>query len=284
MGIRDLLRPLQEWELLDPAGEWLSTTISRLTAVGPIKSALSGTWLGHPLHPLLTDIPVGALATATVIDVFCGEDGAAASDALTVVGLLAVGPTAASGLSDWADAVGPERRLGLIHALANTGAATLYLAALMNRRTGHRAMARLFSAAGLAAMSAGGYVGGHLVFARGLGVDHTVFDEAPTEWTRVAWDGDVQADTPMRVHAAGYGVLLYSDEGTLHAIAARCTHAGGPLEEGEVDSELCVTCPWHGSRFRLADGSVVRGPATSPQPSFEVRSREGNIEVRLRGE
>src|SRR5947209_37248 len=100
MGIRDLVRPLQDWELLDPAGEWLTTKINRLTSVGPVKSVLSGTWLGHPLHPLLTDVPVGALVTATVVDAFCGEDGAVASDALTVVGLLAVAPTIASGLSD----------------------------------------------------------------------------------------------------------------------------------------------------------------------------------------
>jgi nitrite reductase/ring-hydroxylating ferredoxin subunit/uncharacterized membrane protein len=284
MGIRDLLRPLQDWDLLDPAGEWLSTKISALTSAGSVKSVLSGTWLGHPLHPLLTDVPIGALVTATVVDTFCGEDGAAASDALTVVGLLAVAPTIASGLSDWADTVGPERRLGMIHGLANVGAATLYLAALLNRRTGNRAAARLFSAAGLGALSAGGYIGGHLVFARGLGVDHNVFDEAPTDWTRVARESDLLAGTPVRVQAGGYGVLLYSQAGALHAIAARCSHAGGPLEEGEVDDELCVTCPWHGSRFRLADGSVVRGPASSPQPSFEVRNSEGNIEVRLRGE
>jgi nitrite reductase/ring-hydroxylating ferredoxin subunit len=142
----------------------------------------------------------------------------------------------------------------------------------------------LFSAAGLGALSAGGYIGGHLVFARGLGVDHNIFDEAPADWTRVARERDLQADTPVRVQAGGYGVLLYSHAGAVHAIAARCSHAGGPLEEGEVDGGLCVTCPWHGSRFRLADGAVVRGPATSPQPSFEVRTTEGNIEVRPRGE
>jgi nitrite reductase/ring-hydroxylating ferredoxin subunit/uncharacterized membrane protein len=284
MSIRDLLRPLQDWGLLDPAGEWLSTKITRLTSVGPVKSVLSGTWLGHPLHPLLTDVPVGALVAATVVDTFGGEDGAAASDALTVVGLLATAPTIASGLSDWADTVGPERRLGMIHGLANVGAASLYLGALLNRRAGNRAAARLLSAAGLGALSAGGYIGGHLVFGRGLGVDHNVFDEAPTDWTRVAREDDLQADTSVRVQAGGYGVLLHSHAGVVHAIAARCSHAGGPLEEGEVDDELCVTCPWHGSRFRLADGSVVRGPASAPQPAFEVRSSEGNIEVRLRTE
>jgi nitrite reductase/ring-hydroxylating ferredoxin subunit/uncharacterized membrane protein len=282
MGIRDLIRPLQGWELLDPAGEWLSGKLNHVLGAGPLKSALSGTWLGHPLHPLLTDVPIGALTAATVIDILGGEDGASASDTLTVLGLLGVAPTALSGLSDWADTVGPERRLGMIHALANVGASTLYLAALLSRSSGNRTGAKLLRVAGLGALSAGGYIGGHLVFARGIGVDHTVFDEAPADWTRVARATDLHPDTPVLAHAGAYGILLYGHAGTVHAIAARCTHAGGPLEEGDVDQELCVTCPWHGSRFRLTDGSLVRGPASSPQPSFEVRVGEGNVEVRVR--
>jgi nitrite reductase/ring-hydroxylating ferredoxin subunit/uncharacterized membrane protein len=282
MGIRDLIRPLQGWEVLDPFGEWLSGKVNQVVGAGSLKSLLSGTWLGHPLHPLLTDVPIGALTAATVMDVLGGEDGAAASNALTILGLLTVAPTAVAGLSDWSDTVGPERRLGMIHALANVGASTLYLAALLSRASGNRTGGRLFSAAGLGMLGAGGYIGGHLVFARGIGVDHTVFDEAPEEWTRVAREGDVRPDTPLLAHAGAYGVLLYSHAGTVHAIAGRCTHAGGPLDEGEVDANLCVTCPWHGSRFRLTDGAVVGGPATSPQPSFEVRISEGNVEVRVR--
>lgn len=282
MGIRDLVRPLQAWEALDPAADWLSAKINQVLGSGRLKSFLSGTWLGHPLHPLLTDVPIGALTAATIMDVLGGEDGADVSNALTVLGLLTVAPTAVAGLSDWSDTVGPERRLGMIHALANAGASTLYLAALLNRTGGNRTGARLFSAAGLGMLGAGGYIGGHLVFARGIGVDHTVFDEAPAEWTRVAREADVQPDTPLLAHAGAYGVLLYGHAGTVHAVAGRCTHAGGPLDEGEVDADLCVTCPWHGSRFRLIDGAVVGGPATSPQPSFEVRINEGNVEVRLR--
>lgn len=282
MGIRDLIRPLQNWEALDPAGEWLSGKVSQLLGSGALKSVLSGTWLGHPLHPVLTDLPIGALTAAAVIDVLGGEGGASTTDTLTALGLLGVAPTALSGLSDWADTVGTERRLGMIHALANVGASTLYLAALLSRRSGNRAVARLFSVAGLGALSAGGYVGGHLVFARGIGVDHTVFEEVPADWTRVARESDLQPDTPVLAHAAAYGVLLYQHAGTILAVAARCTHAGGPLDEGEVDDDMCVTCPWHASRFRLSDGSVVRGPATAPVPSFEVRISEGNVEVRAR--
>jgi nitrite reductase/ring-hydroxylating ferredoxin subunit/uncharacterized membrane protein len=282
MGIRDLMRPLEGWALLDPAGEWLSSKVSAALGNGPAKSLLSGTVIGHALHPVLTDVPIGALTAATVFDVLGGESGAATADALTVLGLLSVAPTALSGLSDWSDTVETERRLGLIHALANAGSSALYLAALVSRRSGSRGTARAFSIAGLGVLAASGYIGGHLVLARGVGVDHTVFDEAPTDWTRVAREADLVADTPQLVRASGYGVLLYSHAGTIHAVAARCTHAGGPLQEGEVDDELCVTCPWHGSRFHLSDGSVARGPATAPQPAFEVQTIEGNVEVRLR--
>lgn len=282
MAIRDLIGPLRDWTALDPAAEWLSAKFGRLVGQDAIKSVLSGTFLGHPLHPVLTDIPIGTLAASTIVDVLGGD--ASTADALAVLGLVSVAPTAVTGLSDWADTVGEERRLGLVHALANIGGASLYLAALVSRRGGSRAMGRLFSVAGLGALSAGGYIGGHLVFGRGIGVDHTVFDEAPSDWTRVARESDLQPDLPALVYANGYGVLLYGKGGSFHAIAARCTHAGGPLAEGEVDAELCVTCPWHGSRFRLSDGSVVRGPATAPQPAFDVRVSEGNVEVRARAE
>ncbi len=282
MGIRDLIRPLEGWAVLDPAGEWLSTKVTGLLGNGPAKTVLSGTFLGHALHPVLTDVPIGALTAATVFDLIGGESGGSTADALTILGLLAVPPTAISGLSDWSDTVDAERRLGLIHALANAGSSALYFAALVSRRSGSRSTARVFSTAGLAVLAASGYIGGHLVFGRGVGVDHTVFDEAPTDWTRVAREADIQPNSPTLVRAAGYGVLLHSHAGTIHAIAARCTHAGGPLNEGEVDDELCVTCPWHGSRFRLRDGAVARGPATAPQPAFDVQVVDGNVEVRLR--
>jgi nitrite reductase/ring-hydroxylating ferredoxin subunit/uncharacterized membrane protein len=282
MGVRDMVRPFERMEYLDPLADWLGGVVTRLTSGGAVKSALSGTWLGHPVHPALTDVPVGLFTGATLLDLFGGERADDATNAVTVLGLLAVAPTAVTGLSDWADTVGPERRLGLVHALANAGASSLLAAAVLSRRAGNRTAAHVFNLAGMGAIAMSGYLGGHLVFARGIGVDHTVFDEPPTEWTRVARDGEIAADTPVLVTAAGYGVLLHRHGGVINAIAARCNHAGGPLDEGEVDEDLCVTCPWHGSRYRLADGSVTRGPATAPQPSFAVRVSDGHIEVRLR--
>ena len=282
MSLRDLLRPFERMGLLDPIGGWLSTRVNSLIGAGSRKSLLSGTWLGHPLHPVLSDVPIGLFTAATLLDILGGEDGAGACDALTAVGLLSVAPTAAAGASDWADTVGVEQRLGLVHGLANAGSSVLFAAALLCRRDGNRRTGRLFGAAGMAALAASGYIGGHLVYARGVGVDHTVFDAPPLEWIRVAREVDVAADTPGLASANGYGILLYKHSGVIHAIADRCSHAGGPLHEGSVDEALCVTCPWHGSRFRLVDGSVATGPATAGQPAFAVRVHEGHIEVRQR--
>ena len=282
MGVRDLIRPLERMQYLDPLAEWLSSAVNRAVGSGSLKSTLSGTWLGHPLHPALTDVPIGLFAGATVLDLFGGRRAADATDAMTVLGLLAVTPTAVTGLADWADTVGPERRVGLVHALANVGGSSLLAAAVLSRRGGSRGAAHIFNLAGMGVIAMSGYIGGHLVFARGIGVDHTVFEEAPTDWTAVARDDQVPAGKPVLVTAAGYGVLIYRQAGSVQAISARCTHAGGPLQEGQIDEDLCVTCPWHGSRFRLADGAVVRGPATAPEPSFAVRVSDGNLEVRLR--
>lgn len=284
MGLRDLLRPLEGLDALDPLGDWLSTRVAALTDGSPAKSVLSGTWLGHPAHPVLTDLPVGLFTGAALVDLLGGDDGAGAANLLTVLGLLSVVPTAATGLSDWADTAGPEKRLGLLHALANAGGSAFFAGAVLSRRGGNGRLARLFTLAGLGSLAVGGYIGGDLVFTRGVGVDHTLFDELPGDWTRVARDGQIPDDTPTLVSAAGYGVLLYSHAGVIYALADRCSHAGGPLHEGDVDEDLCVSCPWHGSRFRLSDGAVVRGPATAPQPAFEVRVREGNVEVRQRQE
>jgi nitrite reductase/ring-hydroxylating ferredoxin subunit/uncharacterized membrane protein len=282
MGLRDLLAPMESLDALDPVGEWLGGQVAQLVERSSMKSLLSGTWLGHPVHPVLTDVPIGLFTGATLADLFGAADSSGAADLLTVLGLLSVVPTAATGLSDWADTVGAEKRLGLLHALANAGGTVLFAAALLSRRGGNRRLGRLFGIAGLGALSVGGYIGGDLVFARGVGVDHTVFDEPPSDWTRVARDEQIPEGTPTLVSAAGYGLLLHRSGGEIRALADRCTHAGGPLHEGEVDEELCVTCPWHGSRFRLADGAVVRGPATAPQPAFEVRVSDGNVEVRPR--
>jgi nitrite reductase/ring-hydroxylating ferredoxin subunit len=131
----------------------------------------------------------------------------------------------------------------------------------------------------MGAVSAGGWLGGHLSYAEGVGVDNTVFEEYPSDWTRVADDAEVREGEPKQVEVDGVALLVIRDQGQVRVLADRCTHRGGPLSEGEI-SDGCVTCPWHGSRFRLSDGSVEQGPAAYPQPALEVRVTAGAVEVR----
>ena len=273
MGLRDLIERLEGLELLDRVSEPLSRAVN--AAVKPVKSLLSGTWLEHPLHPALTDVPIGCWTGAVVLDLFGGETVEDAVGPLVGVGVLSALPAVASGLSDWADSYGGERRLGLVHAFANATALGFFGASMVSQRR-----ARRLRLLGLATVTAGGYLGGHLSYARGLGVDHQVFLEKPAGWTDALDANSLAEATPTLATAGGATVLLYRRGSQIYAISDVCPHAGGPLHEGEVDDDLCVTCPWHGSRFRLSDGHAVRGPASAPAALYEARVREGRVEVR----
>jgi len=273
MGLRELTDKLEGLELLDGLSDRLAGVVN--FAVGPAKSLLSGTWLEHPLHPLLTDLPVGCWTGAVVLDLFGGAAGEGAVQPLVAFGALAAVPAAVSGLSDWADSYGGERRVGLVHAAVNVTGLGLFAASLLAGRR-----ARRMRLLGLAAVSAGGYLGGHLSYARGLGVDHQVFLERPADWTD-ALDADrLEEATPTLAEAGGARVMLHRRGTQIYAISDVCPHAGGPLHEGTVDDDLCVTCPWHGSRFRLSDGRAVRGPASAPAGVYQARVRDGRVEVR----
>ena len=253
---------------------------------GPVRDALAGTWLGHTLHPLLTDVVIGSFLSATLLDLLGGDDDIA-QQKLISVGIAAYGPTAASGTMDWADAeaVDPKiRRVGLVHAATNAVALTCYIGSLRARRNGDSGRGKALALAGAAAMGTAGFLGGHLSFARGSGVNQTIFDESiEDEWTTV--DGVAVADlNDGSPHAAVVGdtpLLLLRHDGHLHAMHDRCSHRGCKLTElGEVDGEI-ITCNCHGSQFHLHDGSVQRGPATVFQPVYEARERDGHVEVRM---
>jgi nitrite reductase/ring-hydroxylating ferredoxin subunit/uncharacterized membrane protein len=265
---------------LDAPSKALAGAVDRALGPGRAKDTLSGTWLGHPLHPVLTDVPIGAWTSVAALDVLGGERARDGDDALVALGVLAAAPAMAAGLADWADTIGAERRVGFAHAAANTTALVMYIASWVARRTGRRGVGVALGLAGAATVAAGGYLGGHLSFASGVGVDNTAFQAPPDDWTPVGAEAQTAADgRPQYSQAGDVGVLVSRQEGRLCAIAATCTHAGGPLEDGTV-REGQVVCPWHGSVFRLGDGHVVRGPATSAQPTFDVRVRDGQVEVR----
>jgi nitrite reductase/ring-hydroxylating ferredoxin subunit/uncharacterized membrane protein len=273
---------LESVEALDGTALKLAGAVSNAVPAGVPRDALSGTWLGHALHPPLTDVVIGSFLSATVLDLLGGDDTGRARERLIAVGLLAAAPTVASGLSDWSMTVYGDRRtrpVGLVHASANLTASALYAASLAARRRGVLGRARLLSLAGGAALSVGGLLGGHLSFTRGVGVNETAFDEGPRDWTPV--DAAELEDGVLTSGMAGdTPVLLLRHEGHLHALHDRCSHRGCLLSAGEVDGES-VTCPCHGSRFSLRDGSIEQGPATARQPVFESREGDGRIEIRL---
>lgn len=269
-------------EALDAPAKAIAAKWRDLIGPGPLKDALSGTWLGHALHPLLTDVPIGTWTSATLLDLIGGEDSGPAAQKLIGVGLAAAAPTAVSGWLDWADTemAEPEvRRMGIVHAVSNIAAITLYSASLAARRSGNRSRGKLLGLAGAGALGAGGFLGGHLSYAKGVGVDNTVFESAAADWTDALADGDLAEGSAQSVQVEGVPIMVTRQNGVLYALADRCSHRGGPLHEGEI-ADGCVTCPWHQTAFRLQDGSVARGPAAYPQPAYAVRTREGRIEVK----
>lgn len=254
----------------------------RSVLTGRAKAALSGTWLGHAVHPMLTDVVIGSLTSASLLDLLIGRDSGPASERLIMLGLAAYAPTALAGLNDWADSEAVDdavRRAGIVHAGSNAVALSLYTASLVSRRRGARGAGVALGAAGASVLMVGGYLGGHLSMTRGVGPNQTVFDPGPTDWTPAADAAQLVDGKLTRVVVEDTPVLVLKDGEQIFAIHDRCSHRGCSLSDGEIDGDEIV-CACHGSRFDRRNGAVRGGPATAPQPAFQVRGREGVIEVR----
>lgn len=277
-----LIEEIASAEQFDRITAPLAQLIGRATQPAAVKNALSGTWLGHQLHPLLTDATIGTWIGAPVIDLLGGSKSADAARLLTGLGILSAVPTAASGLSDWSETYGPEMRVGLVHAIANVAGLTLQVGSYLARRRGQRARGRALSIGGLVVVGAAGYLGGELVYGRGVGVNHAAFEHRPSDWFDVAGADELEESTPLRVQADGTPVVVVKCADRLFALSATCTHAGGPLDQGEL-VDGCLKCPWHASTFRLSDGRAVRGPASVNQPVWQVRVQAGRLQVRAGG-
>lgn len=278
---------IERAKALDPAVEAATTVANKALPAGPVKDALHGRWLGHQLHPLLVALPIGLYSSASLLDVAGGRDSRTAARRLVAAGILASAPTALAGLADWSalGAFSRPRRVGLVHAGANSVSTLLYAASWKARRDGRHGRGALLALAGALGLSAGGYLGGHLTYAEGVGVNRNADEQKqPTDWTDVADDAEVEEGALTRVDVDGQAILLARRNGRVYALGATCSHYGGPLEQGQLDgsAEPCVVCPWHGSRFRLTDGAVERGPATVPQLGYDVRTVGGRVQVRAR--
>lgn len=248
------------------------------------KDFLNGVWLEHPLHPALTDVPVGAWTTAIVLDLMESTTGrrelGAGADGAVALGLVGALGAAVTGLADWQYLAGRTRQTATIHGLLNVGAVLLYSTSLLLRRSGARGAGRVTGALGYGTVLVSAYLGGDLVYRDLANVNHANTEFMPRRYVKVMPEADLPEGKLTRVLARDTPVVLLRRGDRIFALAERCSHLGGPLAEGTLQDDR-VTCPWHGSCFAFEDGHILNGPATNPQPVFETRVRDGQIEVRL---
>jgi nitrite reductase/ring-hydroxylating ferredoxin subunit len=234
-------------------------------------------------------VPVGAYLSAAVLDVLPGRGSGRYADLLVAVGLAGTAPAVATGLADFADLHEQQQRVGLVHAVGNAVASVLYAGSLVARLRGRRRTGVALSFAGLAAAGGAAFLGGHLAYRQAAGANHA--EDVPylvePGWHRLAAVDELPDGVPVQLLVGTVAVVAVRRGLRVDVLSDRCSHLSGPLHDGEVvlsdDDGACLRCPWHGSEFRLGDGAVVTGPATAPQPSFDVRIDDGDVHVRLPG-
>ena len=283
--LRRLLDPFfaaQAWT--DPLGDFVQKLVRAVYGpFPPLRDLLHGTWLGHPVHPMLTDLPIGLLVGAFVLDL--AGLGTAATW-LVAIGIVTMIAAALAGFADYLDLSGTPRRYGTLHQLAMLVSLVLYVISL-----GERVWWPLFfpsaetwlAGAGLVFLVVGAYLGGDLVFDFGSQVDRHAWRGGGTKWQPL--DVTDVPDGRLTKAKAGAATLVLARRGDrIYALHDTCAHQGCSLAGGRlVDGGRRVECPCHGSRFELADGSVNRGPAVFGQPAYEIRVTDGKIEARRAG-
>lgn len=247
------------------------------------KNFLNGTWFGHPLHPALTDVPLGAWSAALIFDALTATGVAdldRAARASIAVGAAGAVGAALTGLADWADTGKEQRRVGLVHAALNSAALGLQVASLIGRGRG-RPGAKVLSLVAFATASSAAYLGGQLVYRLGTQVDRTAWTRGLRTFTPAMEVGDLPSEQPFRKEVDGVPVLLVNHQERIYAMEDTCGHAGCALSGGRLEGDA-IACPCHGSTYRLADGAVLRGPSPFPQRMFDVRVEAGLISLRRR--
>jgi nitrite reductase/ring-hydroxylating ferredoxin subunit/uncharacterized membrane protein len=285
MGTNDIIRAIGDQEWLDAAATPLQETVRRVIR-GKLKDFLHGSALGHPLHPALIDLPLGAWTLAAIFDgveLASGRKKTFADTAIKI-GLGGAVLAALAGITDWSETDARAKRIGITHGVLNLAATGLYAASLLMRRRSRPRAIGVSTIAYAISMSAA-YLGGHLTYGEQIGVDHTATADQgkPEEFTAVMDDAALPADKPTRAVGDGVTVVLVRRGDRIFALRDTCSHLGGPLSQGKLEGNGIV-CPWHGSKFCLEDGKVLNGPAVFPERCFDVRVRDGKIEVRARKE
>jgi nitrite reductase/ring-hydroxylating ferredoxin subunit/uncharacterized membrane protein len=258
------------------------------TPLRPIKLLLNGSWLGHPLHPLLTDIPVGAWTLAILMDIvgliFHLPQLGIASSMAVALGIAGALAAAAAGLMDWMDIDPAEKSVGAVHGIVNTVATLFFVGSLLMRwRDGWQLNWTSLGIAlvGYVLVSGGAYLGGGMVFHMGVMINRNAYRNGPSEFKSAVAEKDLVEGKPQRVEVDGQPILLLRTKSVIYAVGAVCSHYGAPLEEGKLVDET-IQCPWHLSRFSLIDGSVKEGPACSAVPCYDVKTVNGQVQVKMR--
>jgi nitrite reductase/ring-hydroxylating ferredoxin subunit/uncharacterized membrane protein len=275
---------LEDAKALDPLIERVRAAVLMVLRPRALRDILHGVPVGHPVHPVAILVPAGAWISAGVLDLVPGAEKQ--SRLLVAVGVLSALPAAASGFADWTQLHKEQQRVGIIHSAANIVATGLYAVSFVQRGRGHQTSGKMLGYAGLAIVSASGYLGGHLAYRQASGANHVedVPHRFPSGWQNI---GPLEAlpDGQLTRRVVDEVPLVVLRRGPfVDVLSNSCSHLSGPLDEGELttmDGEQCVTCPWHGSTFSMRTGDVVEGPATSPQHRFESRIVADDVEVRL---
>ena len=284
MGILERLADVSSYDkAIEPARKAVLTALP-----SALKDVLHGTWLGHPLHPVLVQVPVGSWLSAGVLDAVPRMRPAATL--LIGTGLAAAVPAAAAGAADWAEQESGVRRLGALHAVLNGVAMGLYAGSLVARTKGRGGLGRALSYSGLGLATASASIGGHMSYSQASGASHAAtasraltldwidlgpLDDFPEGRPVLRTGSGGSADVPLAAVRRGARVDVF---------IGSCSHRGGPLQEGrieEVRGSTCLVCPWHDSAFDLDNGEPRRGPAANPQEKLEVRMEAGRVQARL---
>ena len=256
--------------------------LARALHRGRVRDALHGVYLGHPLHPALAQVPVGTWLSATLLDAWPGSSQATAtaSRRLALAGVAAAVPAALAGAVDWSEQHEQQLRVGVVHAAVNTAAVVLFAASA----AAPDQTARRLRLAGLAAAGTGAFLGGHIAFRQsgGANLAEPVPHLVEPGWHDLMPAGELADGEPTRRMLGDVPVVVVRDGQDIHVLAGQCSHLSGPLSEGEY-RDGCLICPWHGSTFRVGDGSIVHGPATAPQPVFRTRVAGGMLQASLPG-
>jgi nitrite reductase/ring-hydroxylating ferredoxin subunit len=288
MSLLGVLDRIADLPTFDKVIEPVRKRVNSVLRPQVVKDALHGTWLGHPLHPVLAQVPVGTWVSAGVLDLLPATRPAAA--VLIGTGVAAAVPTALAGAADWSEQEIGVRRLGALHAVTNSVALGLYVGSLVARARGAGTLGRVLSYSGLGLAGGSAAIGGHMSYSQASGASHaaTTARTLTHEWIDLGPLDDLADGRPALRTGDGQGApvpLAVVRRGPqVDAFISACAHLGGPLAEGTVEDvrgHECLVCPWHGSAFDLANGQPRRGPAANPQEKLEIRYEAGRAFARL---